>query len=849
MTRLGVKSLWARKARAFITTLAVLIGVAFVAGAYVLTDTIFAAFDQIFTESLKGTNVVITAKNPVEQESGQIQSIPASLLPKVQRTPGVRLAAGSIFSPGGLFDSKGGEVGSKFAPKFISSTLPDGLESLNYVQGHQPRGRSEASIDEAAANSAGLSIGDTLKIVGLRRVRSYRLVGLTKLGEASFGGASIAQLTLPEAQQITDNLGRFVQISVAAKPGVSSELLKRRIEREMPPNVRVETGQQNADRSSAQIRKNLGFFTTILLVFGGVAVFVGAFLIFNTFSITVAQRVTEFGMLRTIGASRSQILASVVAEALTIGVAGAVLGVAAGVAVARGLEELFISVGLTLPMNNLVLETRTIVVGLAVGIGVTLVSSLVPALRSTRVSPLAALQGLSLPVSRRRKIVYAALAALLGLAGVAMVLAGLFGNASTGTSAGLVGGGAVAVVFAVSLFSPRLVGPLASVAGLPLERLRRLVGRLARENTQRNPGRTAVTAAALMIGLALVTFVTVFAAGLKSSVSSAVDESFHGQLVIRNANGFAPIPPGAAAVARGVPGVELVATLRSAQAKVVGGSEKPRISGLDLNASQVLTVDWTKGSTSTLEGLTDRQAIVSDSFASSNGLEVGDTFRLLSQTGRRPTFEVAGEYSDRAHLLGSVVITQRALATEFHERQDSIDFVKVASDANVEAVQAQLTKVVEASFPTAEVSNQQELKETQEKRINELVQFFYVLLALAIVVSLFGIANTLALSIHERTRELGMLRAIGMSRRQIRAMVRYEAVITALIGALLGMALGVVFAALIAQPLKDEGFKLSYPLGSLALLLALAALFGVLAAILPARRASRLDVLKALQYE
>ena len=458
MTGLAIKSLWARKVRALTTTLAVVIGVAFVAGSYILTDTIFAAFNQIFSDSLKGTSVVVTAKNPVEQESGEVPTIAASLLPRIQRTAGVRLAAGAIFTPGGLFNSKDEAIGSKFAPKFISSTLPDGLDSLNYVDGHPPRGPDEASIDKAAAENAGISIGDRFEIAGRPRVRAYRLVGLTKLGEASFGGTSIAQLTLAEAQRITANLGRFDQISVAAQPGVSPGLLKQRIARVMPADVKVETGTENANRDSEQIREKLGFFQTALLVFAGVAIFVGAFLIFNTFSITVAQRVTEFGMLRTFGASRSQILTSVVLEALAIGLLGALLGLLGGFAIAAGLNALFVALGIELPTTGLVLETRTVVVSMVIGIGVTLVASIVPALRSTRVPPLAALQALEMPSSRRRRLAYVGLAAVLGLIGATMVLVGLFGSSSGGTAAGLIGGGAVAVVLGVSLFSPAWCG-------------------------------------------------------------------------------------------------------------------------------------------------------------------------------------------------------------------------------------------------------------------------------------------------------------------------------------------------------------------------------------------------------
>jgi len=849
LTGLALKSLWARKARALATMLAVVIGVGFVAGSYVLTDTIFAAFDEIFGESLKGTSVVVSAENPVKQENGEVPTIPASLLPRVQGTPGVKLAAGAIFTPGGFFDSEGNKIGTKFAPKFISSELPGSLEALTYVEGHKPRGPTEASLTEAAADDAGLALGDTLRIVGQGSVRPFRLVGFTRLGGASFGSASIAQVTLPVAQRLTHKAGRFDQISVAAGDGVSATVLKDRIARRMAAGVRVETAQENADRASEEIREGLSFLQIFLLVFAFIAILVGSFLIFNTFSITVAQRVTEFGMLRTLGASRRQILTDVVVEALAIGVVGSVIGVGAGFLIAMLLNGLLEAFEIDLPTTGLVMESRTVVVSLLIGIVVTTLSSLVPALRSTRVPPIAALHAVVPAPSRRRRLLGVVFSLLLGVAGLAMILIGLFGSAAAGTAAGLIGGGAVVMVFAVSLFSPRLVPPLAAIAGWPLERARRLIGRLSRENAQRNPSRTAVTAAALMIGLTVVTFVTVFAAGLKSSVAQVVDENFPGGLVIQNSDGFSPIPSGAARAARRVPGVDLVASIRAVQAKLEPGGAGARVSAPSRDIGGAVEIEWKRGGPATLRRLRDGQAILATDFASEHDLGPGDRFRLLSQTRRRPSFEVVGEFDSKLGVFGSVVVTQAAMAREFGQTQDTIAFVETAPEANAAEVQATLTGGVEAAFPVAEVLNQAELKESREEQVDQLVNLVYALLLLAIVISLFGIANTLGLSIHERTRELGMLRAIGMSRRQVRTMIRYEAVITALIGAILGMVLGLIFAALIAQPLKDEGFTLSYPVGSLVVLLVFAALAGVIAAIPPARRASRLDVLESLQYE
>lgn len=850
MTRLAVKSLWARKVRALTTTLAVVLGVAFVAGTYILTDTTFAAFDEIFEDSLAKTDVVITAKEEVRQETGETASFSASILPTVRKVDGVRIADGQIFTAGSFFDADNEQIGTKFAPKFITSNLPESLETQTYEEGRKPRNGREAALDQSAAEEAGLGLGDTLKLASVERVRPYEIVGLTKLGGASWGGASIAGLTLPEAQRITDKRGRLDQLLIAAAPGVSEEELKRRIQRRVAdPALLVETAKENAERNSDQIHEDLGFLRIALLVFAFVALFVGAFLIFNTFSITVAQRIREFGMLRTLGAGRSQILGSVIAEALVIGILGALLGLLGGYAIAVGLNGLFVALGIDLPTTGLVTKTRTIVVSLLIGIGVTLVSSFVPALRSTRVPPIAALLALELPRSRRQGIITVAVAVLLGLAGLGLVAGGLFGGAGGGSAAGMIGAGAVAVLLGVSLFSPRLVQPLASIAGKPLEMVRSLAGRLARENTQRNPSRTAVTAAALMIGLAVVAFVTVFAAGLKSSVANAVDESFQGDLVMQNTDGFSPISPRAAEVAREVPGVELISTMRVAQAKLLDGGAKERISALDADAPEVLDIEWTEGGPQLLRSLTDGEVVVDKSVADSIDVGVGDRIGFLTQVGEKPRLRVVGEYEDKAEILGGAIIAKGLMASAFDQSDDTIDFVKLASGADATKVQAALIKAMERDFPVVEVRNQQELKENQEEQINSLLNLIFALLALAVIISLFGIANTLALSIHERTRELGMLRAIGMSRRQVRTLIRYEAVITALIGALLGMVIGIIFAALISQPLADEGFELSYPILQLLGMLVFAAIAGVVAAIAPARRASRLNVLDALHYE
>jgi putative ABC transport system permease protein len=848
MTQVALRGLAQRKLRAFVTMLAVLLGVAFIAGSYVLTDTINRSFDDIFDEAYAGTDVAISPSTTGQGEEIDLPPFSAEVLNQVREVDGVEQAAGGIFSTIRFVDEDGEQLSSAFAPEFVSSVAPEPFETLTYTDGRPPETADEASIDESTADRENFEIGDTLRIAGPAGVKGYEIVGFQRLGSTSSGGSSTAQLTLEEAQRLTDKQGEFDGISVEAAEGVSADELARRIDRVLPARLTVETGTQAAERQSEDIKEDLSFFRIVLLVFGGVALLVGSFLIFNTFSITVAQRIRELGMLRTLGATRGQILRGMVLEAAIIGALGSVLGVLAGIGFAAALNAVFKSFGIDLPNTGTVIAARTVVLALVVGMAVTFAAALSPALRATRVSPMAALLEAALPESRTHGRVFTAVAVLLMLGGLALTCLGLFGGLESNAAAGSVGGGAVAILFGVSMFSPRLVRPLASVAGWPLEKVRGITGRLARENAVRKPGRTAVTAAALMIGLAVVVFVTVFAAGISSSIGNAIDRNFQGDVVLQNVDGFSPISPGAAREAAQVDGVRTVSSLSFAGAEYEG--KDIRVSAVDpATVSEVLTLEWEEGSPDTLSGITGDAAVLDDAWASSNDVEVGDQVTVRTPLERELTLTVDGTIKDNADLLGNVVLSEDTLRREFGSRQPSMTLVALEEGANADAVQEQISQRVDRRFPTVDTLNQQELKDNQEEQINQLVGFFYVLLALAIVISLLGIVTTLALSIHERTRELGMLRAVGMSRRQVRTLVRYESVITALIGAILGTVLGVIFASLLAVPLADEGFELSYPIGTLLILLVLAALAGVLAAIFPARRAARLDVLRALAYE
>ncbi len=585
-------------------------------------------------------------------------------------------------------------------------------------------------------------------------------------------------------------------------------------------------------------------------MFAGIAVFVGAFIIFNTFSITVAQRTREFALLRTMGASRRQVLRSVMLEALIVGLTASILGLLLGIATAQGINALFKAFGADLPQEGLVLKPRTVIVALLVGTGVTMLASLAPARRATRVPPLAAMReeaATPQPPTLRRTILSWALLII----GAVAVLLGLFGGGPAGQALGLLGIGAILVFIAVALLSPRLVPPIAAAVGYPLERLRGVAGRLARENALRNPGRTAVTAAALMIGLALVTFVAILADGVKASIDDTVSKDMKAQIVVLNKDGFSPISPQTGDALKRVPGVQTVSPLNTSQAKVDGVSGKPFGSGIDpATFDQVWDMQIDKGPPNVLSTLSRPRHRA--------GEELGRGQQLRSRRhaegdhpGRRKAGaegarDVRGQGRDSS---GDFMVTNDLIRRDFGVRDDLFEFVAVQPGADPKAVQDRIDRVLEQRFPITEAQSRQEFQDSITGQVDQFLFLIYALLSLSVIVSLFGIVNTLVLSIHERTREIGMMRAIGTPRSLVRRIVRYESVITALIGAALGLTVGFFLGVVTTIALEDEGFILSIPYVSLIVFAILAVIAGVLAAILPARRASRLNVLEALAYE
>ncbi len=860
MITVTLKGLLGRKFRAILTALAIVLGVAMVSGTYVLTDTISKAFDNIFSGSYKNTSAVISGKQIVKFSSSGNATIPASLLEKVKLLPGVESAGGEIYDLNStsdyakLIDRNGKAIGGN-SPTFGFGF--DGRDSrfnpLKLVEGTWAAGSDEVVIDAATAKDADFEIGDRIGVSAQGPIRKYRVTGIAKFGSVdSLGGATIAVFDVATAQELLHKKGVYDAIAVASRSGVSPEELKRQIQPILPASAEVKTGAEQAKANAKDTKEFTKFIQLFLLAFGGIALFVGAFVIFNTLSITVAQRAREFATLRMLGGSRRQVLRSVLLEGLVIGAVASVIGLFLGLALAKGLSSVFAALNLDLPKSGTVFATRTVVVSLVLGLGITLAASLAPAMRATRVPPILAVrEGSTLPRGRLAPFAGVIAGAMIAISVLLISYAMFVGGVSTKQRLAVLALGVLVLFVGVALISSRIVRPLATLVGAPAELVGGPAGRLARQNSVRNPGRTASTAAALMIGLALVSVVAVLGAGLRSADKDALRRQVHADYVVTAKNGFDPFPTAAGDAVAGVKGVETVSHVQNEHARIFRSDAT--IDGLDATTiTKVFHFDWENGSDAVLGDLGLTGAVVRQKFADKHRLEVGDPFALTTPDAEHYIFEVRGIFDppkidNLDPVLASVNLSREAFQFAFPRPKNIYTFVNVEGGAN-DAATAGLKRAL-GSYPDASVRTRDAWVDKRAAGINKLLNLLYVLLALSVVVSLFGMVNTLVLSVFERTRELGMLRAVGMTERQTRRMVRHESVITALIGAALGLPLGVGLAALVSQAMSDQGLSFRLPIYSLLVFAAVAVVAGVVAAIVPARRAARLNVLEALQYE
>ncbi len=925
MIKFALRGMLGRKLRTVLTALGVVLGVALVSGTYVLTDSISTAFNSIFKQTYKNTDAAITGKSAftLGDSGSTAPSFDQSLLPKVTALPDVRAASGAVTGDAHLIGKDGKAIVFGGAPNLGFSVDPEqpAFNSLTLVSGAWPKA-DEVVVDRSTANKKHFTVGQAIGVQSRGPVEQLHLSGIVKFGAvSSIGGATIAGFDLATAQKLFGKQGKLDEIFIAAKDGVPVNQLVASVQKILPPETQVRSGTEQASKDASDTTGFINFLQTFLLAFGGIALFVGSFVIANSLSITIAQRSREFATLRTLGASRRQVLGSVIVEALVMGFLAALVGLFLGLGLAKGLFKVFDAAGITLPNNGLVFETRTIVVSLVVGTLITLLASLRPALRATRVPPIAAVrEGAKLAPGRfhRFRGAGAALVVVLGFASLSL---GLFvhglGTAQVLTFMLI---GALLVFIGVAVFSSRLVRPVAVAANpvarwsmvafsalvwplfsLPYWLLRhgawgpgttgRRVGsfvlgavlnplllvivllmaarhrftrwtpewpvdfpgvltersatRIGSENTQRDPQRTAATAAALMIGLALVTLVSALAAGIIKPFEDAVDRIFVGDYAVTAQNNFDPIPTSAAIAAAKAPGVESIASVRAGDGRIF--NKTIEVTAVDPQAADVLRLDWKQGSQAVLGQLGADGAFVDSDYAKSHHLTIGSPLAVETPTGGELNLRLIGIFRapSGGSPFGAVTISTATFDENYEQPKNLFTFVRMSggvNDTNTQALKASL-----AAFPNAKAVTRTQFKDNQISGLKNVLNILYVLLALSVIVSIFGIVNTLVLTVFERTRELGMLRAIGMTRRQTRRMIRHESVVTALIGAVLGIVLGLILAGLLTVRIDFIDFVL--PIPQLIIFAIVAVVVGIFAAVFPARRAARLNPLDALHYE
>lgn len=848
MWRAALRGLLAKKLRLALTVLSIVLGVGFVAGTYVLTDTMARAFDELFSTVASDTDVVVRATSAFDV-TGQGAggggtgrgTIPEGVLERVRSVEGVAGARPGVQGYAQLVDPATGEAIGGLGPPTIGLSWDPSSSVVALREGRAPEGPGEVVIDAATARTHDLRVGDRVRVLFIGPPGEFEVVGVAGFGETdNLAGDTVVYFSLPVAQERFDKVGVYDTISVDAAEGVSPERLRARVQAVLPEGVEAVTSGTVAGESAAAFEEGLGFFRTALLVFAGISLFVGSFIISNTFSILTAQRTRELALLRALGATRRQVTASVLLEAAVVGLVASALGVGVGVAIAAGLRALLAAFSIDLPSTGLQVVPRTVIASLAVGSLVTLVASLLPARRAAGVAPVEAMRDGGSPTvgaAMRRRLTVGAVLTVLGLLPLAY---GLFGGSSS--AAQLVGLGAALVFLGVAALSPLVARPAALVLGRPLVGLG-MPGRLGRENAMRNPRRTAATASALMIGLALVTMVTILAASLKASFTRTLEETLRADLTITSSS-FTPLSPEVAARLRAVPEVGGLSEFRHGFFRYRGRTEA--LTAVDpVGVGAVVSFDVVRG---TPEALARGEVLVAADRARELGLRVGEEVALTFPIGGPGRLRVGGLY-EPAPLLGDWVMSIPAFERRYPEQLDAFVLVKAAEGVSPAALRRAVEGAL-ADYPSLDVQDQAAFRDKQAGFVDQLLGLVTALLLLAVVIALLGIANTLGLSIVERTREIGLLRAVGMTRGQVRAMVRWESVLIAVFGALLGLLVGVGFGVALQRALAGEGLsELDIPTARLGVYVVLAGLAGVVAAVAPARAAARLDVLRAIAYE
>jgi putative ABC transport system permease protein len=844
--RTTFKNLLAHRLRLLTTAAAVILGVAFMAGTLVLTDTITETFNGLFANVYKGTDAVVRGTSLFDGPRGagaQRPRVDASLVDAVRAVKGAAVAEGTVFGFARLIGSDGQALGKPGqAPTLgVNWSETKALNPFTLFAGRAPRADNEIVIDRKSAIDGHLAVGETATVLVDGPPQRLLITGIVRFGTAnSPGGASVVAFPTAVAQRLVAEPGKFDAISLVAKTDVSQQQLVRDLRAVIPHGTEAVTGATVTQEQQTAANKAMSAFSTFMLFFAVVALLVGGFMIFNTFSITVAQRMRENGLLRALGASRRQVFSSVALEALGVGLIASVLGLALGVLVAVGLKALLGALGVDIPAAGIVFAGRTAVVALVAGTSVTVVAAAVPAWKAAKVQPIAAMQNV-VPTgtrygSKTRVFVGTGMLAL----GLAALFYGLYGGLKSPVT--IVGTGTLLMFFAVTVLGRTISLPLSRTIGWPLTILRGFPGALARDNAMRNPKRTAATASALMICVGLVGMITIFASSATASISALVDRSFTGDFTISAGGGTAGgIDPGLAQRLNQLPEVSSATAVRLGSAEVNG--KAIQVGALDpKTAFGILDVKPLQGSGNDL----GRDAIaVYKTVASDNNLNIGDRVPVVFKDTGPTSLRVALIYGAN-QSVGDYFLGLSAYEANFTNQYDAYVFLKKATGVTAASALGAI-KAVAKDYPGANVLDRAQFKQETTKPIGQLLGIVYALLALAIIIALLGIGNTLALSIFERTRELGLLRAVGMTRRQLRTTIRWESVIIAVQGTTLGLLIGAIFGWALVGAMKNQGIDVfSMPYSTLTIVVVLAALAGVAAAVLPGRRAARLNVLRAV---
>ncbi|HEY0640978.1 MAG TPA: ABC transporter permease [Pseudonocardiaceae bacterium] len=852
MLRTTLRSLLSRKLRLVLSGLAVVLGVMAVSGALIVSSTLTNSFDELFATTTEGIDLQVSGRTNVTNTEGAggdpvAEPVAASVVDQVKKVPGVADAYGDVAGDGARVVGPDGKVIVNQGPPTLGVAWhDDGLVELR--SGREPRADDEVAMNASLVERGGFQVGQRVEVLTLEPKQTFTLVGVFGYtgGRDTLGGETTVAFTERAAQElILGAPGRYSDVVITAEPGTDLAALRTAVQAAVGGDHVVRTAEEVAAAQASDVSGFVGVLRNVLLGFAAVALFVGIFLILNTFSILVAQRTGELALLRSLGANRPQVIGSVLLEAVIIGLVASTLGLGAGMGVALALKEAMQSFSnATLPGALLVVPASAVIASYAVGVLVTVVAAVLPALRASRVAPVEAMREARTTTRPSRALTV--VGGVLTVGGAAAVGLGLYaveGDAGLWTLLA----GVMAAFIGVAMLTPAICGPMVNVLGRAFSFS--TAGKLGRLNSARNPRRTAITAAALMIGIALVTGVSVLASSLTSSIENSVRTDLNAELIISGAMGGGPslpptFDPTVIERASGLPGVATAVGMRFDAAQL--GDESVFVYSADVaRLADVLRMTATAGS---LRTLSSGEIVVDDEFAAERGLAVGGTLTLATQRGGERDYRVVGIYQ-RNELASGPVISDEDGATGFRTGQFNQGFVHLAPGADATAVRSELDALV-ADNPEVSVMDQTALVEQAKSSVDTFVVMLYVLLGLALVIAVLGIVNTLALSVLERTRELGLVRAIGMRRSQVVQMVTVESVVMAVFGAVLGIVVGGLLGAAIVRSLADEGITaVTVPWQSMGTFVLLAVLIGLLAAIVPAIRASRTNVLAAIAYE